>query len=210
KSDRAGESEIDWRRERDRTSESALSRSDWVCWNVRLKMRIFLMLSVSSLLVCSNSCEREASGSKAITESAQFDEQITALDLREKDAELAELRNELKQLRSEFRILEDELIVEARSRLTAIESNHAEAIRIEQERYELLEILQNADREFAEKVEKEVQRNKEFLDAVAATDPGFAFTDAKSYVEQIKILLLEVSEGNKALRAELEALEASD
>ena len=25
---------IDWRRERGRSSESALSRSDWVCWNV--------------------------------------------------------------------------------------------------------------------------------------------------------------------------------
>ncbi|MDQ8192696.1 hypothetical protein, partial [Roseibacillus persicicus] len=35
---RAGESEIDWRRELDRSSESALSRSDWVCLNVRLKI----------------------------------------------------------------------------------------------------------------------------------------------------------------------------
>ena len=29
---------LDWRRERDRSSESALSRSDWVCFNVRLKI----------------------------------------------------------------------------------------------------------------------------------------------------------------------------
>ena len=29
---------LDWRRERDRSSESALSRSDWVCWNVLLKL----------------------------------------------------------------------------------------------------------------------------------------------------------------------------
>ena len=37
KSDRAGESEVDWIGESGRTSESALSRSDWVCWNVRLE-----------------------------------------------------------------------------------------------------------------------------------------------------------------------------
>ena len=38
KSDRAGESEVDWRREGDKTCECALSRSDWVCSNVRLKI----------------------------------------------------------------------------------------------------------------------------------------------------------------------------
>ncbi|MDQ8192674.1 hypothetical protein, partial [Roseibacillus persicicus] len=37
KSARAGESEIDGGRERGRSSESALSRSDWVCLNVRLE-----------------------------------------------------------------------------------------------------------------------------------------------------------------------------
>ncbi|MFC0019007.1 hypothetical protein ACFFQ7_14865, partial [Roseibacillus persicicus] len=37
-SDRAGESEIDWRMERDRSVESARSWSDWVCLNVRLRM----------------------------------------------------------------------------------------------------------------------------------------------------------------------------
>lgn len=31
KSDRAETSEVDWRGERDRTIESALSRSDWQC-----------------------------------------------------------------------------------------------------------------------------------------------------------------------------------
>ncbi|MDQ8192658.1 hypothetical protein, partial [Roseibacillus persicicus] len=37
---RAGESEIDWRRGRDRSNESAQSRSDWVCLNVRLKTKM--------------------------------------------------------------------------------------------------------------------------------------------------------------------------
>jgi hypothetical protein len=37
KSDRAGESEVDWRKDRGRNGESALSRSDWVCWNVSSK-----------------------------------------------------------------------------------------------------------------------------------------------------------------------------
>ena len=45
KSDRAGELVVDWTKERGRSSRSALSRSDWVCSNVRLKIA---MNSVSS------------------------------------------------------------------------------------------------------------------------------------------------------------------
>ncbi|GHC67869.1 hypothetical protein GCM10007100_39990 [Roseibacillus persicicus] len=48
KSDRAGESEIDWRRERDRSVESARSRSDWVCLNVVLKMKSAIRYAIET------------------------------------------------------------------------------------------------------------------------------------------------------------------
>ena len=52
KSDRAGELVVDWKRGRARSSGSALSRSDWVCSNVILKISVNEDLPINIFEAC--------------------------------------------------------------------------------------------------------------------------------------------------------------